>query len=299
MASSAEVDAKWPKAKPRPLPAGDVCAVNDRERDTAVEALLKVDDTCVDGANGWCGGYDDTCGENDSSEVSSWVAGFVAGRHTSRFARFRWNFGALSLHRKETLVGGKKNGMLGFAHILQLPLPLLSADKPEAPRQPPPNDGRSLPYHIHVLDLKCSLTRMARMGICLCKFGPNLFVRDVSGPWQKQVVLPPSANYLFFQTPSHNTTHVWLVSGRDLLQPWMAENMPYRTPRKVFREFNPRCQKLHFTFSSLPSNAQGVIVHDEFEITPLHGSVRDSTTQTLHTGWSTPVDREVLLVKFK
>jgi len=83
----------------------------------------------------------------------------------------------------------------------------------------------------------------------------------------------------------------------------MAEDMPYRIPRKVFREFNPRCPKLHFTFSSLPPSSaypSGPLISiDDFEVTALHGSVWDSSTQTLPTGWSTPVDREILAVRFK
>jgi hypothetical protein len=56
----------------------DARAANGRESDAAVEALLHVDDTCVDGANGSCGDDDDVCGDNDSSDVWRWAAGFAA-----------------------------------------------------------------------------------------------------------------------------------------------------------------------------------------------------------------------------
>ncbi|KAK0643985.1 heterokaryon incompatibility protein-domain-containing protein [Cercophora newfieldiana] len=228
------------------------------------------------------------------------------------WARSPSEFAWLRIHPGLLRVRGQFNhdidisnkGLRVSAHLIQLP-PSPDEDKSESPQPSPQNSGLRPPYHTHVLNLKCSLTRMVNMGICLHKFGPNLFVRDISGPWETKVILPPSTNRLVYQTPSHQTSQIWLLSDRDLLQPWMAENMPYRIPRKVFREFNPRCQKLHFTFSSLPpttpSQTKGAITVDEnsFEITALNGSVWDSSTQTLHTGWSTPIDREVLVVKFR
>jgi len=61
----------------------DACAVNNREYDVGVEALLHMDGTCIDGANGPSGGDDDACGDNDGSGVWNWAAGLAAGE-TSR-----------------------------------------------------------------------------------------------------------------------------------------------------------------------------------------------------------------------
>jgi hypothetical protein len=225
----------------------------------------------------------------------------IWARSPSEFAWLRLQPGLLRVRGQFNHdIDISNKGLRVSAHLIELPLSF-SADTP-TPSEPSEDGGHGPPYHSHVLNLNCSLTRMTYMGICLYKFGPNLFVRDVSGMWAKQVIIPRSANRFFFRTPSQQTTQIWLLSDRDLLQPWMAEDMPYRIPRKVFREFNPRCQKLHFTFSSLPPFSivpGGVPISiDGFEVTALHGSVWDSSTRTLHTGWSTPVDQEVLVVKF-
>ncbi|KAK5655760.1 hypothetical protein OQA88_5297 [Cercophora sp. LCS_1] len=227
----------------------------------------------------------------------------IWARSPSEFAWLRLQPGLLRVRGQFNHdVDISNKGLRVSAHLIKLPLSL-PGDEPAAPRQSPQKGSQGPPYHTHVLNLNCSLTRMTYMAICLSKFGPSLFVRDVRGAWERQITLPRSANPFFFRTQSYHATEIWLLSDRDLLQPWMAEDMPYRIPRKVFREFNPRCQKLHFTFSSLPPTSAypggPLISINDFEVAALHGSVWDSSTQTLHTGWSTPVDREILAVRFK
>lgn len=61
-------------------------AVNDGERDATVEALLHVDGTCVDGANGSGGGDDDdACGGNDDSDWI-WAASIRSNGQRLRFS---------------------------------------------------------------------------------------------------------------------------------------------------------------------------------------------------------------------
>jgi len=223
----------------------------------------------------------------------------IWARSPSEFAWLRWQPGVLRVRGQfnhDIEISNK--GLRISAHLIRLPMSA-SGDKLENLQQTLPHGDQAPTPYAHVLNLKCSLNRMTQLGIRLCKFGPSLFVRDVSGIWERQILVPRSASRLALQTATHQTTPIWLLADRDLLQPWMAENMPYRIPRKLFREFNPECQKLHFSFSSLPSTTNEAIIVDEFEITALHGSVWDSSTQILHTGWSTPVDREVLAVRFR
>jgi len=154
--------------------------------------------------------------------------------------------------------------------------------------------GRST-RHTDILDLDCHFTNRSRghfmakqnLSIRLRKFGPNLYIRDVDGPINTQLVLYPEliqAENLRELTVEHKPHTIWLQTEDKAFPFWIARRPSILPQRKFFREFGNYVEW---------SNSSWRDIHFPWHLSfvrgprPVHGELWNCSDRTVMKGWQT------------